>query len=100
VADILDDGKAAFRRAWDANGWPKRGSVWLDPKLLDDRSPFLGIGFLYARPETVRPGEERSGRAWEAHSTSRLGPFGSFTPRMRRNKMRAKDFEHNQGVKR
>ena len=33
--------KAAFRRAWDAND----GSLWLDPKLLDERPPFPGIGF-------------------------------------------------------
>jgi hypothetical protein len=37
--------------------------------------------------------------AWEAHSMS-LSPFGSFTPRMRKNKMRAKISNINQGAKR
>jgi hypothetical protein len=53
----------------------------------------------YARPETVDEAKSVPGGAWEAHSTS-LRPFGSFTPRMRKNKNARKDFEHNQGAKR
>jgi hypothetical protein len=40
VADTLDEAKAAFRAAGEL-----LGSLWLNPKLLDDRPPLLGIGF-------------------------------------------------------
>jgi hypothetical protein len=37
--------KAAFRRAWDAND----GSLWLDPKLLDERPVHTDSGVLEDR---------------------------------------------------
>jgi hypothetical protein len=65
VADSLDEAKAAFRAGVAVSRYPEgtgderganqtlRAHSGFDPKLLDDRPPFLGIG-LYQRAECLR----------------------------------------------